>query len=106
MVKQVSGFCDTCEKMKLWQYRKDDVCPMCNASEGIIHFIRCCSKQVNQQWMESIEDLKIHLLDNDTPSSTVDTIVHYLQSWQITDYDKVNKISNNSSSLTEAILAQ
>ena len=25
MVKQVSGFCGTGEKMKLWQYRKDDV---------------------------------------------------------------------------------
>ena len=59
-----------------------------------------------QQWMESIEDLKIHLLDKNTSSSTVDTIVYYLQSWRSTDYDKYNKVSISSSSLSEAILAQ
>ena len=106
MVKQVSGFCDTGEKMKLWQYCKTDVSPLCDAAEDSIHVIKFCGKQANQQWMDSIEDLKIHLLDNTTPSSTVDTIVYYLQSWRSTDYDKDNNISTISSSLSEAILAQ
>jgi len=106
MVKQVSGFCGTGEKMKLWQYCKDDVCPLCNDKENGVHILKCHTKQANQQWMISIETLKVHLLNSDTPSNTVDIIVHYLQAWPGNDHTTVMNITNKSSSLTAARLAQ
>ena len=95
MVKQVSDFCGTGEKMRLWQYRKDNACPLCNEPENSLHVIKCSSGQANQQWRLSIKELKAHLADNDTPSSTVNVIVQYLQSWRDTDYETNNKIIIN-----------
>ena len=56
--------------------------------------------------MISIETLKVHLLNSDTPSNTVDIIVDYLRAWRGNDHTTVMNIMNKSSSLTAAILAQ
>ena len=37
MIKQVSGFCGTGVKMKLWNFRVKDECPLCMEPEDNYH---------------------------------------------------------------------
>ena len=52
------------------------------------------------------KDVESSPLSSDTLSNTVDIIVHYLQAWRGNDHTTVMNITNKSSSLTGAILAQ
>ena len=103
MMKQVLGFCGTSEKMKLWKYRESDMYSLCDKTEDNIHVLRCNSEQANQKWSASIDALEDHLVDNNTPSNTVNMIVNQLHSWR----DNTHTVPvNNSISLTVAILSQ
>ena len=76
MMKQVSGFCGTGEKMRLWKYSESDMCSLRDKREDNTQVLRCNSVQANPKWSASIDALEDHLLDNNTPSNTVNMIVN------------------------------
>ena len=82
MTKHVSGFCGTGEKMKLWQFRKDDVCPLCTNKETNYHVVKCSSSAASEKWEESINALEASLADNHTPQETIQMIAGQLHNWR------------------------
>ena len=103
MTKHVSGFCGTGEKMKLWQFRKDDVCPLCTNKETTYHVLKCSSSEASEKWEESINALEASLADNHTPQETIHMMAGQLHNWRKKN-DTVH--SCITPSLTKAILAQ
>ena len=103
ITKHVSGFCGTGEKMKLWQFRKDDVCPLCTNKESNYHVLKCSSFAASEIWEESINALEASLADNHTPQETIHMIAGQLHNWR-----KKNDTAQSciTPSLTKAVLAQ
>ena len=96
-------FCGTGVKMQMWKFRVTDECPLCNTSEDNGCVIRCRSDAGNGRWSASIGDLEAHLLDNNTPSHTVNMSVNQLHLWR---GDKHEVPTSTSETLSSAVLAQ
>ena len=79
MTKQVSGFCGTGVKIKLWDFTGADICPLCHKPETNIHAVKCGSVSANVSWQVSLEKLEDLLLNNCTPSSTTSMIITKLR---------------------------
>lgn len=89
--------------MKLWQHIESDVCPLCNEIEYIIHVLQYNSMHIDQKRILSIDALEDYLLNNFTPSNTINMIYNPLHS-QLGNTHILPL--NNSISLSAAVLAQ
>ena len=102
MIKQVSGFCETGIKMKLWNFRETSACPLYNITQDNLHILCCKSNDATDRWISSIASLEQRIIDNHTHKVTVDMIVSQLHLW-------IGQTSNipmcTSASLSPAILA-
>ena len=78
MTTQVSGFCGTGVKMKLWNFRDFDVCSLCTKPEDKLHVITCVSTSANAVWDTSLDTLEQILLNNHTSQITVSMIIDQL----------------------------
>ena len=103
MTKQVSSFCGTGTKMKLWQFRESDVCPLCPEQEDNYHVIRRKSVEAGMKWDEAIDSLEATLTDNYTPQETVEMIIGQLNNWRSTTH---TPLTCHTPSLQKAVLAQ
>ena len=81
MTRQVSGFCRTGVKMKLWNFRETDVCPFCDIPEENLYVVRCKSISANNTWSKSLQNLEEILLNNHTPPTLVAMITNIFL-WQ------------------------
>ena len=65
--------------------------------------MRCKSNESNTRWLTSIEELESQLLDNDTPTDTVNVIVSQLHRWR----GNIHEVPiRTSSTFSAAILYQ
>ena len=67
MPKQVSYFCGTGTKMKLWKFKDTVVCPLYNETEDNHLILRCKSNYTTDRWTESIASLEESIIGNHTP---------------------------------------
>ena len=81
MTKQVSGFCGTGEKMRLWKYRDKDECPLCAETEDNYHILRCTITAASNKWDEAIQALEATLADNHNPRESIKLIAGCLHLW-------------------------
>ena len=89
--------------MKVWKFRENSICPLCNETEENIHILRCKSEDATDRWTASISTLEQKFIDKHTPPNTVDMIVNLLHMWR----DNTDNIpSCTLVSLSHAILAQ
>ena len=97
MTKQVSEFYGTGEKMKLWNVRDIDACPLCNEIEDNQHVIKCGRTVTNNRWASSMDELEEHLLDVNTPITTNITCLknqHLLQNCLLITLLSISLCSN------------
>ena len=62
-------------KMKSWKFRDTDVCPLYNEKEDNFQVLRCNSDGAKGRWASSIDALENSILDSNTPTNIVETIV-------------------------------
>ena len=84
--------------MKIWNFRGSTVCPLYDAPE----VIRCRSKIANDRWTSSIDALEDQLLNDGTPTNTVNIIVNQLHSWKINSYEIP---THTATSLSSAVIS-
>ena len=81
MMKQVSGFCGTGVKMKLWNFRVKDECPLCTEPEDNYQVLRFSSTAASDRWDETINSLEVTLADSHTPREAINMITGQLHNW-------------------------
>lgn len=69
------------------------VCLLCQKPAENVHVIKYDNKFTNDKWAESIDTLGEQLLDNSTPTNTVNIIRNKLYSWRIITPNKPTSIS-------------
>ena len=83
----MSGFCGTGIKMRRWDFREVDVCPLCNEPENNLHVMKCVSASASATWDASLGNLDQLLLNDHTPQTTVSMILQQLRLWRGDDHN-------------------